>query len=162
MKSLVVFYSWTKNTKLIAEEIAQQIGGELQEIEEAKGKKSFGGAAVGGFFGTKPEIKPMDFSLDGYENVFIGTPLWAAKSVPAINTFLEKADLTNKKVFLFVTQADDKEPKSVIDSVSQRVEKKGGRLEESTFMQTKMKQVIEPQKAKEFVSDWLERIKEKI
>lgn len=162
MKNLVVYYSWTGNTEVAAKVIHDIAGGDIIKIEEVKQRKAgagFMGAAVSAIFGLKSRIKPMDFSLKKYDNIFLGSQVWAAHTVPAINTFLKKADLNNKKVYLFITKADEKVPQQVIDSISERVQKKGGRVIDSYSITTVMKSIIKPEDVKEGLSQWTNGLK---
>lgn len=158
MKNLVVYYSWNGNTEVAAKELSQLIGGELKRIEEAKPRTSFGMAACSAVFGLKSRIRPMDFSLNGYDAVFLGGPVWAGRSTPAVNTFLERADFSGKKVYLFVTQADDHEPQAVFQSLTQRVERRGGKVAGCFFIQTVMKSVIAPDAARRSLTEWVNKL----
>ncbi len=108
MKTLIVYYSFTGNTKKIAEEIAKKIDGDLAEIiltdsysgtdeqinkqteDEVKNKLT-------------PEILPLKVSLDSYEIIVIGTPVWWLDIPPAIRSFLTKYDLKGKHLKVFIT-----------------------------------------------------------
>ena len=129
-KSLIVYYSWVGNTETVAKEIARQTGFDVLKIEEKKdrAKGKIMGAAMSAVFGLKSSLKPTDFSLNGYENIFLGVQIWAGKTTPAINKYLSKANFKNKKVWLFVTKADEKVPHKFIESITRRVEKKGGKV----------------------------------
>nr|WP_319488777.1 flavodoxin [uncultured Caproiciproducens sp.] len=157
MKNLVVYYSWNGNTEVAAKELAAFIGGDLKRIEETKPRKSFPMAACSAVFGRKSKIRPMDFSMNGYDSVFLGGPVWASKSTPAINAFLEKADFSGKNVYLFITQADDHEPQAVFQTITQRVEKSGGKVAGSFFIQTVMKSVIAPDIARKSITEWADK-----
>ncbi|MEI7667561.1 MAG: hypothetical protein WCI62_01020, partial [Erysipelotrichaceae bacterium] len=70
---VIVYYSWVGNTEVVAKEIQRLTGFELIRIEEKKDRK-FGnimGAAMGAFFGFQSGIKPIDFSLQKYDTVFL-------------------------------------------------------------------------------------------
>lgn len=157
MKKLVAYYSWNGNTEVAAKELAALIGGDLKKIEETKPRKSFGMSACSAVFGLKSKIKPMDFSLNGYDSVFLGGPVWAGRSTPAINAFLDKADFSGKNVYLFITQADDHEPQAVFQGITQKVEKRGGKVAGSFFIQTVMKSVISPDTARNSITEWADK-----
>ncbi len=106
MKNLIVFYSLEGNTKLIAEILAQKINADILELKAKKEypnsgfKKYFvGGASVKRK--EKREIIPYDVDMNNYDNIFIGTPIWANTYVPVYNTFLDKEDIRNKSIYLF-------------------------------------------------------------
>ena len=161
MKNLVVYYSWMGNTEVVANEIRKSVGGDLKKIEEVKQRKTgagFMGAAFSAFMGMKSRLKPMDYSLKDYDNVFLGAQVWAARSTPAINTFISKAGLKGKKVYLFLTKADNKVPQNVIDSITKRIEKRGGKVVDSFSITTQMNSIITSEAVKEQVSEWVKKL----
>jgi len=85
----------------------------------------------------KSNLKPMDFAMEDYEAIFLGVQVWAGKTTPAINQFLKKASFQDKDVHLFITKADEKTPLKVIDSITKRIEKKGGTVRDSISITTK-------------------------
>ena len=156
MNTLVLYYSKTGNTEIVAREISKAVNGGLKKIELKK-DISFMGAAFTAAFGLKGKIKQMDFNAKDYDNIFIGTPVWAGKTSTPINTFLSEADLTGKNVFIFVTQADAKTPDSVYGSMAKRVSAKGGKVIDHFFIQTDMKNPITPIQAEGPVLDWINK-----
>ncbi|MCK5185312.1 MAG: flavodoxin [Candidatus Heimdallarchaeota archaeon] len=107
MKSLVIYYSKTGNTKLIAESIASEVNAELFEIQRAKDIKSSGGFMLyfrGGFESmTKKNIRleKTDIDFSKYDLIFLGTPVWAWRLNPVVRSFLKKVKIENKKIGLF-------------------------------------------------------------
>jgi hypothetical protein len=61
------------------------------------------------------------------------TPIWAGNGSPAINAFLDNADLSGKKVFLVTVQADPHFEKSgeVHEFLKNRITEKGGTFTEA-------------------------------
>jgi hypothetical protein len=111
-KSIIVYYSWVGNTEVVAKEIQRLTGYDIQRIEERKHRK-FGnivGGAIGAFLGLKSKIKPMDFSMQSYKNVFLGVQVWAGKTSPAVNRYISSVCFKDKEVRLFITKSDEKEP----------------------------------------------------
>ncbi len=135
----IIYYSWIGNTKVVAEEIQRLTGLDILKIEEKKERKlgNIMGAAMSAFLGFQSSIKSMDFTLQKYDNVFIGTPVWGGKTTPAINKFLSKANFNGKSIWLFITKADEKVPQKVIDSITSRVEKRGGKVIDCLSLTTK-------------------------
>jgi flavodoxin len=163
-KSLIVFYSWVGNTEVVAKEIQKQTGFEIQRIEEKKERKQGGnimGAALSAVMGLKSSIKPMDYALKDYENIFLGVQVWAGKTTPAINKYLSKTDFKGKKVWVFVTKADAKVPQKVIDSITGRVAKKGGKVADSISFtmawNPKNPVLLSPEAIKDEISEWLKK-----
>lgn len=50
-----------------------------------------------------PDIKPIDTDFSIYDEIFIGTPIWNSKGVPAINAFLADDDICRKVTGLIIT-----------------------------------------------------------
>ena len=155
--SLVIYYSWVGNTAAVAAEIQRLTGFRTERILEVK-ERTRGrimGAAMGAFFGRGSRIRPIDFTLASAENILLGCQVWAGKTTPAINTFLSEAHFKNKKVWLFITLADNQVPQKVLDSISRRIERKGGQIMDTLLVVTKMDTVIEDEKIRQPVHDWL-------
>lgn len=55
----------------------------------------------------KTRLKNSNYNLDEYDTVFPATPVWAWHPTPAINTFVSKANLTNKNVYLIGVAAGE-------------------------------------------------------
>lgn len=148
MRTLIVYYSKTGKTELVAKEIARILDGDIIKVEEIKKRKGFYGFITAGYDARKEkysEIKPMDFNLDNYDLIFVGTPIWARKPTPAINTFISKADFRDKKVIIFVTMAMQ-DGKNVIRILTDRIKSKGGKIVNSFAIQTgrvKRERIIE-------------------
>lgn len=159
MKNLVAYYTYTGNTEVVAKEIQQLAGGELAKIEEVKKRKpnAMMGPAFSALIGLRSRLKPMDFSLKGYDNIFLCAQVWAGHSTPAINSFLGKADFKGKKVFLFMTRADEKTTQVVIDSITARIEKRGGKVVDCISLTTKWKELLTSEAVNEPVSEWIRK-----
>lgn len=108
MKSTIIYYSFSGNTKKIAECLAEYVKdkGEveifaLQAIDESK---SFFGQCRRAFAHTKAQIQPANFDLSEYDLICFGTPVWAFGPAPAMNAYLEKCfGLGGKDIILFTT-----------------------------------------------------------
>ena len=102
----IVYYSLDGNTDYIARRIAEKTGAKLVRLETKrayplKGVKKF---FIGGrdtLFGARPELKAPLPDLAPFRNIVIGTPVWASRPAPAINTFLRRAKLAGKRIALF-------------------------------------------------------------
>jgi len=106
MKRAVIYYSLTENTKEAAEKIAEKLGADLFRIDTVKpmpeefGKQMmYGGMQA--TFGLKPEITGVPENVSEYNEIIIGTPIWAGKNTPAINTLLTNKEIRDKVVAVF-------------------------------------------------------------
>ena len=115
MKSLVLYYSKTGNTKYLAETIAKEIDAELYQFERNKEIKAEAGFMLyfkGGFQSMtkqKSKIKPIKVNFDDYDLIFLGSPVWAWNVHPAIRGLLKEYSFKNKKFALFCSCADSGE-----------------------------------------------------
>ncbi len=109
MKSLIVFYSLEGHTKSIADIIQKELNCDLLELKPEKEipktgiRKFFWGGGKSAIFNEKPTLKNQIPNLNGYDAIFIGTPIWAGKYTPAINTFISQNKIKGKNIgFLHV------------------------------------------------------------
>ena len=51
----------------------------------------------------RPEIADSNLDMSSYDEIILGFPIWWYVAPTIINTFLEKYDLTGKKIVLFAT-----------------------------------------------------------
>lgn len=110
MKTLIVYYSLEGNTELIVNKIASHIKADILRLNPKKeyptgGFKKFfwGGKSV--IFGEKPELEEYHVTPEQYDNIVIGTPIWAGSYTPPIKTFLSKHKITGKNIYLFACHA---------------------------------------------------------
>ena len=108
MKRIIVYYSLSGNTEEAVKLVAEQLDCEILKIDTVKAMpKSFvarilvGGGQVA--MNKIPEIKPIDNDFSAYDEIFIGTPIWNSKGVPAINAFLSDDSICQKVTGLIIT-----------------------------------------------------------
>ena len=51
----------------------------------------------------RPQIKDQNLSLENYDVIYLGFPIWWYVAPTIINTFLESHDFSGKKIILFAT-----------------------------------------------------------
>lgn len=106
-KILVAYFSWSGNTKSIAEKIHSQIGGDIFRIEPVTpypadyNETAYGIAKEQKDKNIHPPIKNTDVSP--YDVVFVGTPAWWYTMAPPVMTFLEQNNFEGKTIVAFVT-----------------------------------------------------------
>lgn len=112
-KVLIVYYSLEGNTKKISERIAKELTAELLEVKPKKDISSnnfkkylWGGKQV--IFKQQPELMPINVSINNFDVIIIGTPVWAGSYAPAIRSFLNQYTFNNKKIALFCTHEGGK------------------------------------------------------
>ncbi len=131
MKTLIVYYSLTGKTHVVAQTLAAELNADIRRVEDVKKPSvSFWFYISAGFRairGVETEIKPIDTSLQGYDRVFVGSPVWGGSPSTPINAFISKADFTGKDVVLFMTMGGDN-ASGALKKMSERITKKGGNV----------------------------------
>ncbi len=103
MKTLVVYYSRTGNTKFIAETVAAELGADIEAVVDLKnrlGRLNYLPAGRDALSGKATEIAQTKKAPTDYELIVIGQPVWAGNPTPAIRTYIRKNDFSGKKVAL--------------------------------------------------------------
>lgn len=109
-KTLIAYFSWSGNTVTMADTIAEKTGGELFEIvpvnpypEEYTPCTEV--ALEERDSNARPEIKDLPDSIEEYDTILIGYPIWWHTAPMIIGTFLENYDLTGIEVYSFTQSA---------------------------------------------------------
>jgi flavodoxin len=90
-KILLVYYSRTGNTRLIAEAISKKLGCDLEEITEPKNRNGLMGYMSAGSDAQKEiitAINPTKQDVEDYDLVIVGTPIWAWNISAPIRSYL--------------------------------------------------------------------------
>lgn len=110
MSTLVVYFSFTGNTKFLAETVAETMNADIAGLKTSKKypsegfKKYFwGGKSV--IFGEKPELINEPIDLNRYDTIIIGTPVWAGSFAPPIKSFISQYKIQGKRIALFASHA---------------------------------------------------------
>ena len=108
LKALVLYYSQTSNTKLVAEEIANRLGADIEEIVavdpyDPDFKASIERCMKEREAGILPEIEPLKADLAQYDVVFFGFPVWFGTYAPPMITLVNEVDFSGKKLVPFCT-----------------------------------------------------------
>ncbi len=112
MKALVVYYSRTGNTQFVAERIAKRLNADLEKLVDKKKRGGPIGWLIAGkdaTFGKETEIEETLHSPDDYDLIVLGNPVWNKRVPPAMRTYLNRNDLSKKKIALFNTNNSDDE-----------------------------------------------------
>jgi flavodoxin len=130
MRSLVVYYSLTGKTKLVARAIAEVLNATPLEIEERRPVPWPFVYVSGGFRAMTnrgSRINPVDIDLRQYEQIFIGSPVWASSPAPAINSFIYQTDFEGRSVIPFFTMGGTTSGKAVAN-IKAKIEKSRGKM----------------------------------
>lgn len=111
-RTLVAYFSASGVTAKLSQQLAKSIGADLYEIRP---KSQYSPADLdwrsenarstiemqNRYF--RPEIKDDDFSIEKYNKIFLGFPIWWYLAPTIINTFLESHNFAKKTVVIFAT-----------------------------------------------------------
>lgn len=116
-KKLVAYFSATGRTAKVAKLLAEVLGADIFEIQPKVpytkadlnwlNKKSRSSVEMNNK-SIRPEIAESNVQLAEYDVIFLGFPIWWYVAPTIINTFLESADFSGKKIILFATSGGSK------------------------------------------------------
>ena len=145
---LVAYFSWSGNTKEMAEYIAQQTGGDVFEIEPLNAypedyNETTDIAKVERDENQRPEIANLPASIDEYDTILIGYPIWWHTAPMIIGTFLENYDLTDKNIYPFTQSAsmDTEQFENSMDFIRETA--KGATVHDGLFVNSSNKDGIQ-------------------
>lgn len=111
-KTLIVFFSWSPsgNTERMANTIQERTGGDILKIEPAVAYPTDYSecgevAKVERDENARPGIANLPDSLEEYDTIFVGYPIWWHTAPMIIGTFLENYDLSGKEIYPFSQSA---------------------------------------------------------
>ncbi len=123
-KILIAYYSWSGNTKEVAEAIQEKTNGTLFRIETVQSypeeyratteqaKKEIND-------GYRPALKDKVSDIAQYDVIFIGSPNWWGTIAPAVSSFLSSYNLKGKKVIPFITHGGGGVQNTIKDMTAQ-------------------------------------------
>ncbi|MCX7796096.1 MAG: flavodoxin [bacterium] len=117
---LIAYFSWSGNTRKIAELIHREIGGTLFEIQPEKSYPGSYNATVEQAKreiqqGYKPQLKTKIDNIELYDTVFIGSPNWWSTIAPPVATFLSEYDFSGKTIIPFCSHGGGGQGKLIRD-----------------------------------------------
>ena len=111
-KILVAYFSATGTTKRVAGNLAKATGGDLYEIMPVKAytnadlnwhDKNSRTSVEMNNPKSRPEIITGDLSIQDYDTIYLGFPIWWGTAPKVIHTFLEQYDFSGKEIIIFAT-----------------------------------------------------------
>ena len=106
MKSLVVYYSRTNITKKLANDIAETLNCDIEQIKSKvsyDGKLGYARGIKDGATGKIVELEATKFNPEDYDVVYIGAPVWASKAANPMISYLNENEGKFKNVKFFLT-----------------------------------------------------------
>lgn len=105
---LIVYFSWSGNTRRVAEEIQRQTDAQLVELEPQQPYTSdydelLDVARDQQRQQARPAIANTIDNIDSYDVIFVGYPNWWGDMPMILYTFFDQYDLSGKTIVPFVT-----------------------------------------------------------
>lgn len=107
-KALVVYYSWSGNTRKVAEDIQKETGADMFEIVPEKAyptayQETVDLARKEQAEKARPAIRGRIDNIGQYDVIYLGYPNWWGDMPMVLYTFLESYDLSGKTIAPFCT-----------------------------------------------------------
>lgn len=107
-KTLIVYYSWSGNTRRVAQVIQGYVGGDLVELVPEQPyptsyQETVRQAKREIQSGYLPPLKTRVNNIEQYDIVFIGSPNWWGTVAPPVASFLSSHSLSGKTIAPFIT-----------------------------------------------------------
>lgn len=123
-KILVAYYSYSGNTKEVAEAIHRKTGGDIFEIraegtypdeyrpmtEQAKKEIQDG---------FRPKLTTAVADISQYDVIFLGSPNWWGTITPQVSSFIDTYDMAGKTVVPFITHGGGGVQRTISDMTKQ-------------------------------------------
>ena len=140
-KTLIVYFSWSSsgNTEKMANTIKERTGGDILEIAPAVAYPTDYNecgevAKVERDENARPEIANLPDSLDEYDTIFVGYPIWWHTAPMIIGTFLENYDLSGKEIYPFSQSASMDTEQFAASMAFVRTSAKGATVHDGLFV----------------------------
>lgn len=144
MKNIIIYYSYSGNTKkvvgFLSEYLRQESETEILELKAPDESNNFFGQCQRAFWHRRAKLAPVNFDLSAYDIIFVGTPVWAFGPAPAMNAYLDNCfGLEGKKIVLFTTYGSGTGNQRCLNYMQDILSKKGaGQFNRFSIQQLKV------------------------
>ena len=124
MTKLVAYFSATGTTEEKAKELAELVGADLYKIEAALPynrldldwmNRDSRATMEMRDWSEKPDIADHEADFSGYDEVYLGFPIWWYTAPTLIHTFLDTYDLSGKQIKIFATSGGSRIDRAIKD-----------------------------------------------
>ena len=120
MKTLVVYYSRTGTTRKVADELAEALGADVEELKERANREGAMGYLQAGRDSMRKrpaELLPVTRDPADYDLVLMGGPCWAQGICTPIRTYGAEHKNSLSKVAYFATAGDARFARKAVKSL---------------------------------------------
>lgn len=109
-KSIIVYYSYTGHTRMIAEKIKEKLNCDILELKPKDPYSTDYQSVVDQEQDNESnnktiEIEKIAIDLSKYNKIILGSPVWWYSITPVVRTFLKENNLAGKVIVPFATNA---------------------------------------------------------
>lgn len=129
MDVLVLYYSFSGRTRVIAEALASELGADLRPIECPTYKRWYGPLAMlwDVATGHLPRILPLGSPGTYYDLIVVGGPVWATGAAPPVLRVLDGCGQHFKRTGLFVSSSANRRKSWSDDAIAEMSRSLGAR-----------------------------------
>jgi flavodoxin len=131
LKPLIIYYSKTGTTAKIAEIVLPIIKAEGRRLSEPRGWR--GRLKLGLYSRIVDDVKEPESILDEFDPIILLTPVWRGKPTPVMIEFLEKIDLSGKRVLLGLVGANETNP-NALEKLRRKAMERGCNFIETIYL----------------------------
>ena len=105
-KPLIVCYSRTGTSRIVADALMEYLSGTIEEIQSTKNRDGLLGVftcVLDQLLDRDDILKPLDKDPKNYNPVIIVAPIWIGKISSPARTFIKQSGLQGKDVYLILT-----------------------------------------------------------
>lgn len=158
----VIYFSRSGNTALAARHVARKLDAQLYQIAASDYRLGLIGwvRAMWDARGNAATITPRTMNLDGFDTVYLGSPIWLYSPAPPIWEFISNNRFDGKQVVLFNTLNSEFNPDQ-IEAFGARLRDRGAKSFEHRFIRRgRMTQQIEPDEMLRLIdAQWFPAVK---
>ena len=109
-KSIIVYYSYTGHTRMIAEKIKEKLNCDILELKPKDPYSTDYQSVVDQEQDNESnnktiEIEKIAIDLNKYNKIILGSPVWWYSITPVVRTFLKENNFAGKVIVPFATNA---------------------------------------------------------
>jgi flavodoxin len=141
MKTLIIYYSFSGNNEVLAQELQKRLDCDLHKIIELKQRKSID-ILLDLIFKRTPKIGKTNFDLQHYDRSILVAPIWSGKIASPLRSFIEQ-EKDNFKEYSFITvcTGPDGQDQKITDELVRLIQK-----EPKTVIQLKINDLLPPER----------------
>lgn len=123
---LLVFYSRTGKTSIVAHELAKKLSCKTEEVQSTEPREGMLGAftcVLDQLLDRDDQLLPCNREMSAYNPIIIATPIWLGKISSPMRTFINQTQLQGKDIYIVLTfngRLTGEKEKAILDTLALR------------------------------------------